>query len=340
MTFTNTGGTGDATFEVHANSTSTGRYIVTDADGATGGDGFTPSAANAFTFSFTATNPSGTASTSGAVGAFYARILTYDVAATAAAYVSLTPGAHIDEGGIALSTARRLTVNARVQEELEFCIGVVDETVISDATAPANCAAGAFAGTTPTVDLGVISAVTPSGTSGLSPAPTTAGGNSRNGAAMIRTNAANGASVTYFAVQDTSSGRLKVAGATCNTTGGASAIDAGSGNQDQCFNSNSTQAGTGSLAVAGEKFGMTISNVFRPTGSTTTNLTQDTEYDGDGSAAGGWAWNSAGTTTPIASSTTVLDYEMLLLRFAARTAATTPTGSYTNLSNYVATSTF
>lgn len=336
VTFTNTGSTGDATFEVHANSTATGRYIVTDSDGATGGDGFTPATGADFTFSFTATNPSGTASTSGAVGTFYARILTYGVAADAAAYTPASPGTHLDDGGVALSTARRLTVNARVQEELEFCVGAVDSTVVSDATTPANCSAAAFSGTTPTVDLGVVSS---SGAS-ISPVAVASGGNNNNGAVMIRTNAFNGAVITYFAGQNAGSGRLKVAGATCNTTGGASAIDAGSGNQDQCFNSNNTKAGTGSLADPGEKFGMTISSVYRPTGSTTTNLSRNTEYDGTGLAAGGWAWRSDGTIAQIAASTTVLDYEMLLLRFAARAAATTPTGFYTNTSTYVATSTF
>ena len=174
---------------------------------------------------------------------------------------------------------------------------------------------------------------------------------------MIRTNASIGASITYFAEQNASSGRLKVTGATCNTTGGASSLDAGSGNQDQCFNSNSSQANAGNnfqTTNAGEKFGMTAGKVLRPTGSTTTNLVRATDYDGDGTITAGacvpgtvdsvscFAWDSSGsgTTTTIASSTTVLDYEMLVLNFAARAAATTPTGFYSVTSTYVGTGTF
>jgi hypothetical protein len=301
--------------------------------------GFTAPVTGAdMTFSFTANNPTGTIATPGAVGTFYARLAIYSSVVNAQTFDPATGamGTELDQGGVALSTARQLTVSARVQEELEFCIGVTDGAVDTDAEAPANCSDAAFAGTTPTVDIGVVSSTSAS----LSPVATIAGGNNNNGAAMIRTNAFNGAVITYFAVQDTSSGRLKVPGATCNTTGGASALDAGSGNQDQCFNSNADQDDANNvLATAGEKFGMAISHVLRPTGSTTTNLTRDGEYDGPTTPTS-VAWNSAGTTTTIASSSTVLDYEMLLLRFAARTAATTPTGAYTSLSNYVATSTF
>ncbi|HSH31808.1 MAG TPA: hypothetical protein VK963_04055, partial [Candidatus Saccharimonadales bacterium] len=60
-------------------------------------------------------------------------------------------------------------------------------------------------------------------------------------------------------------------------------------------------------------------------------------------ANGGFAWDQSGTNNPattLATSPTVLDYEMLVLRFAARAAATTPTGSYAVTSTYIATATF
>ena len=323
-----------------------GRLMLTHATGFTA-----PITTAPITFSFTATNPN-----TATPGTFYARIITYNTGAQALPYDSGTanannPGTHIDDGGIALSTARQLLVQARVQEELEFCVGVTDSTVISNGTAPANCAAAAFAGAAPTVDLGVVSSTI----SKASPVTSATGGNNNNGAVMIRTNASIGASVTYFAEQNAASGRLKVASATCNTTGGASTLDAGSGNQDQCFNSNSSQANAGNnfqTTNAGEKFGMTAGKVLRPTGSTTTNLVRATDYDGDGTITAGvcapgtvdsvscFAWDSSGTTTTIASSTTVLDYEMLVLNFAARAAATTPTGFYSVTSTYVGTGTF
>jgi hypothetical protein len=307
-------------FTVDAASTSSGRLILTNG---TGLDVITP--ANPITFNFTATNPS-------AVGTYYARILTYNSVAGAQAYTSATPGTHLDDGGVALSTARQLTINARVQEQLEFCVAAIDGTIDTNGEAPANCAAAAFNGTNQTVDIGVVDSAAAS----ISPVAATSGGNDRNGAAMIRTNAVNGATISYFAAQETSSGALKVVGASCgsNTYGSGSTTDA-------CFNSaGGTQQ---DFSAAGEGFGMTASDVLEPTGSTTTNLSRDTDYDGDGTAAGGWAWVASGANNPaetLASSSTVLDYEMLVLRFAARAAATTPTGSYTVTSTYIATATY
>jgi len=279
------------------------------------------------------TNPSG-------LGTYYARIVTYATTAGATAYDSATvnannPGTHVDDGGIALSTARQLTVNARVQEQLEFCVGAIASTVIDPASTPANCSAFP---TATTVDIGVVDSAAPS----ISPVATSSGGNNTNGGVMIRTNAVNGATISYFAEQNGSSGRLKVAGATCSGT--TTTFDTGSSTTDQCFNSNADQDhADNNFSVVGEKFGMTSSSVLRPTGSTTTNLTRDLEYDGTGAAAGGFAWDQSGTNDPattLASSSSVLDYEMLVLRFAARSAATTPTGSYAVTSTYIATSTF
>ncbi len=287
-------------------------------------------AANPITFSFTATNPSGTSSTAAAPGTFYARVLTYNTEAGATSYSDTAPGTHLDDGGIALSTARQLTVNARVQEQLEFCVAALAGTIDTPAEVPANCAA--FPSTT-NVDIGVVD----SSVASISPVAATSGGNETNGAAMIRTNAFGGATISYFAEQNTSSGRLKVAGVTCS---GTTAFDAGSSEVDQCFNTSATQT---SFAGTGEKFGMTIGTVLRPTAGTTTNLIESANYDGDGTAATGFAWQQSGANNPatsLASSTTVLDYEMLVLRYAARAAATTPTGAYAVTSTYIATSTF
>jgi hypothetical protein len=64
-------------------------------------------------------------SNGGANGTFYARFFSYDTAAKAQGYTSANPsavGAPIDTGGFAMSTADRLTITARVQEKLTFCI--------------------------------------------------------------------------------------------------------------------------------------------------------------------------------------------------------------------------
>ncbi|HEX9679387.1 MAG TPA: hypothetical protein VGA08_02090, partial [Candidatus Saccharimonadales bacterium] len=76
------------------------------------------------------------------------------------------------------------------------------------------------------------------------------------------------------------------------------------------------------------------------TNGTTANLVRDAEYAGDGTAGDLWAWDETGTADRIATSTTVVDDEMLILRFAATSAITTPTGTYTVVSTYIATPTF
>ncbi len=264
------------------------------------------------------TNPSTT-------GTFYARIVTFATTAAAQAYASATPGTFVDDGGVALSTAAQLTVNARVAEILQFCVGT---TAINDdvTAAPADCSS--FSGTT--INLGVVD----NSTVNISPVATANGGNVMNGAAMVRTNAVNGVVIDYFAEQNTNSGKLKVSGATCVDNVSVT---------DQCFNSATTTQNA--LAAGTEEFGMTISHVNRTSSSTpTANLSRDTEYDGDGTASGGFAWDDTGTTDRIASSAAasskVVDDEMLILRFAATAAITTPTGSYTVTSTYIATATY
>ncbi|MDQ2973344.1 MAG: hypothetical protein M3Q79_02595, partial [bacterium] len=133
-------------------------------------------------------------------------------------------------------------------------------------------------------------------------------------------------------------GALRVSGSTCTGNG---TIATGA-KTDQCFNS----AGTTQLVFAGadEGFGMTVSSVDTTNG-TTTNVTRDINYDGDGTnaAGNGWAWSQT-TTDTVASSTgsavKVVDDEMLVLRFAAQAAVTTPTGQYGVTSTYIATSSF
>jgi len=63
------------------------------------------------------TNPNNTNTT------FYARVITYDTAAHAQAYTSTNLGTgSIDAGGIALSTTAQITITAKVQETLTFCV--------------------------------------------------------------------------------------------------------------------------------------------------------------------------------------------------------------------------
>lgn len=241
----------------------------------------------------------------------------------------------VHEGVVAVGILQQLTVNARVQENLQFCIGT---TAVDDATTSPGADCTAISGTT--VDIGAIDT-----TVSVSPvAANPTGGNATNGLAMVRTNANNGTVIVYFAEQETSSGKLKVAGATCS----------GTSTTDQCFNSQGTTQGTFSAGT--ENFGMTIGgvNCGSVTAYTCTfaadtyNLRMNAEYEGNTNTAygtsAGFAWDDSGSTDTIASSAgstvKVLDDEALVLRFAATAAATTPTGSYSVVSTYIATPTF
>lgn len=251
---------------------------------------------------------------------FYVRITTYATASYTTA---------VDAGVVAGATTDQLTVNARVQERLDFCVG--SSAVDDDSTSPAADCAAFTSGAGTTVDLGVIDA----STINISPVASGSGGNAMNGLAMIRTNALNGAVISYFAEQNTSSGKLKVAGATCS----------GTDTTDQCFNSTGT---TQNSIVAGtEEFGLTVGYVntgSRGSGYAGNNLVRDTNYDGDGTGTGGFAWDDTGTADIIASSAgssiKVIDDEALVLKFAATSSVTTPTGQYTVTSTYIATATF
>jgi len=325
-------------YTIHAN-TNTNTLIVTNATGnaATAGQSMTLNLGSSGGADGV-TNPSAT-------GTFYARILTFSNDTTASNYTATTPGSHIDDGGIALSTANQLTVSARVQEVLQFCVGTttVDTYDGDSGQSPVSTdCASPFAGTCGTaVDLGVLDSTVVS----ESPVTTSAGvpgnGNGCNGAAMVRTNASNGVVVTYFAEQNSSSGKLKVLGASCS----------GSSNTDQCFNDSYTQ---GAFSAGTEAFGVTVAGTNCGTGTTTSytcnmtggsnQLIASSNYIGNTTTAygsnNGYAWMDNGTSAQLASSSGPVDDETLILKFAATPAITTPTGSYTVTSTYVATATF
>ena len=265
------------------------------------------------------TNPS-------AAGAFYARIVTFTDDTVAAAYDSATvnvnnPGASTDEGGIALSVANELTITARVQEVLEFCIGT--DTVSTGLTNTAADDCTDVGGTDLTLDV-----------VGGSIATTSTIDTPNDGIALIRTNALNGASVYYKAEQDTASGKLKQTGATCSGTSLA----------DACFNSVGT---TRTPITAGvENFGMALKDLNTTSGGATTALSCDGDYEGNGTdctgavAGNNYAWDDSGAFDTIATSSGPIDDEKVSIEFAATASPTTPTGLYTVTANFVATSTF
>lgn len=75
--------------------------------------------------SFTLTGITNSSST----GTFYARIYTYANASYGTYTGVTTPGNFVDYGGIALSTNQIITITARVQEQLSFCISGANPTL-------------------------------------------------------------------------------------------------------------------------------------------------------------------------------------------------------------------
>ena len=267
------------------------------------------------------------------VGTFFVRIATYS---------SSTFGTFQDSGTVAQSVSAATNVSFKVQEILQVCAGgtTVDAAGTSLAgsggagVAGDTCNSVGVAGYLSAVDLGIadptIVRVTPVASGGST------GGNGTNGFVMVRTNAANGASIQYRAVQDTSSGELKVPGASCNAN--PSTITT-----DSCINSVPNTQAVGSDIVAGtERFGMSSTYINKTAGADAAfNLVADSNYDGTGttgstctpaSGVNCWTWEPSGTTATVASSTASavkqLDDEAVILKFAATSGFTTPSGAY------------
>jgi hypothetical protein len=280
----------------------------------------------------TQTNPS-TANT-----AFYIGVYTYSDNAFA------TP---VDAGTVASAVVTTLTIDARVAETLNFCVG---STSVDDATTdPTNSGAHdctVISGSS--VNIGTLD----SGNINISPV-TTNGGDSNNGIAMIRSNAANGATVAYRAVPAVTGanhlGTLRISGSTCSTPGNS--------NNDGCINAAGTtqttfSAGTEDFGVtiAGTNCGSTSASSYTCTYPSSNNLVPQTNYVGKtgsycttcntADGGNGFAWDESGTPVTIASSSSStikqIDDEALILKFAAASNIITPFGSYSVQADFIA----
>jgi hypothetical protein len=243
----------------------------------------------------------------------------------------------VDNGVVAAAMVRQLTVNGRVQERLEFCVSAIDDA----AAIPANCSA---MGTNTTVDIGVVD------NTSVQIAPqdevNNDGANDDYGIAMINTNASNGVVLSYFpdsAGTGTNELRsFRVTGATCDVSG--------TNLTDQCFVDASGAAEAFSAGT--ERFGLVVACTTNDSGGTTSNLVTGVDaYDGDDDSVTEaadcenegeteFAWNDSATAATIVSSSNVVDNEAAKIRFGATASATTPTGSYTVTTTYIATPTF
>jgi hypothetical protein len=107
--------------------------------------------------SFTMSNVTNTS----AIGAFYARIITFSTGAVATSYggsnsySSTIPGTAVDAGGVALYTTNSITISAKVQEYLQFCL-YVSMTATSSACSYAGASYAVTLGNT----YGILSSTT------------------------------------------------------------------------------------------------------------------------------------------------------------------------------------
>lgn len=234
-------------------------------------------------------------------GSFYARIYTY--AGASPSWVSATnPGTYVDHGGIALSVANTISITARVQETLTFCVS---------GSAPT---AGCGGVTTPAVTLGhgsptpVLDAATVDTNASTTPTYT-----------QISTNASAGA-IINMKNSNTCGGLSSDSGATC-------AIGPANGG-----------TAVGPIVAGDGEFGL---NVGAGSGGTGT-VTPDTNYAGAGNygmwTGAGGVTSTYGDT--IAACTAPVSNVNNQLTFAATAANTTPAGIYTATMTLIATGTF
>lgn len=261
---------------------------------------------------------------------------------------TFTPGASdvnkVHYGAVAAGITQQLTTQGRVQERLEFCVAAIDDGGNTDTTLPINC--GAIP-TTTTIDIGIVDNT--SVVFAPVDATPTNGANDYYGIAMINTNAAGGVALTYYPEIDTNVGggdtdqlrNFRVAGADCSAT--TTSVT------DQCFVSASTAGET--FAAGTERFGLFIPCIDTTQGTTSNLGTVPAAYNGsdnntasvancETAANTDFAWDNTGTAVTLASSTTVVDDEIVKISFGATASATTPTGLYRVTTTYVATPTF
>jgi hypothetical protein len=277
-----------------------------------GYDSFTPGVGDVITLNLGTGAATDGIDNPNATGAFYARFLTYDTVVNAASWASGTPGTHIDDGGVALSTAAQIDITARVQEQLNFCVGT---TISAD-----DC--GTVSGTS--VDLGVLSngAITEASDGGLiGPTFNT----------QITTNAQSGVSLTYIG------DNLAVAGATC--------ADASTDRfdtpltSDYCINRDSDPDTNGVMVAGTEQWGLNQqSHSNASVNPETTNALASTgAYDTTNALHFAFVPNAA---TEMASASGVVDSETIEWNVGATINLTTPSGLYETTLTFVATGTF
>lgn len=241
---------------------------------------------------------------------------------------------------------------------------------------PTDCTASEANAST-TVDIGVVDNLTLATSPVDNNAPTSLG-NDRFGALQINTNASNGVTLTYYATAAaTGTNELRafrVSGASCNASGTSltdqcfisaddatgEAFTAGTerfGIQIACVVNNTVISGIGTTSnlgknssgvyTSGDGTGGSFNSVYdADTSGPRTSLDDDNTNRNCENDPGGtfvdekFAWRDSSTAQALLSSTTVIDDELVKIRYGATASATTPTGTYTAASTFIAVATF
>ena len=342
---------GDMSVSAAAIGTSTngGAPTTTCSNGNTvGGTGWTLSSPNSYTvvLSSSGSNPicAGGTQTFVLTGitnpdlaySFYARIYTYasdsPTTATPTAYSSpTTPGSYVDYGGIALATVTPITITAKVQESLSFCIA---STAFANWT-PGDCSSTQIASNPPSLALGT----NVNGNIILTPGTVF----SADDYMQLSTNATNGATV-YMHTGNTCGG-LSVNGGTDNCPIQAVGDYSGNtGGQTGAYDLTTAAAANVALfglqvqaSTKGSDTTSGLSGIGSLTPNTTYNDGTSTDYGMNDTATTG----VAGTYGTVISSTTAPCYLVnQVIQFAADSALTTPAGIYTANLSLIATGNF
>ncbi len=253
------------------------------------------------------TNPTDVDTVTGGsqVGTFYGRVLSYpndSGSDSAANYVAGTEGNYIDGGGFAMSTTNLLTVTAKVQEQLTFCVY----------TSGTDCSTG----TGSSINVP---------TSSTTPLSASAVQTDTSASFGLASNALNGVVVRMkgFDPSNPTSTRATL-------TSGANTIAAfGGGNGTCTADSASTSTDQFGMRFATLGSGLTVNSTF---GCSAGNHGWDTATSNDNITAtyGKQIATTAGATSETQSN----------LEFAAKSALTTPAGIYTIGLSFIATGTY
>lgn len=268
--------------------------------------GTTTALSTSTSYNFTITgvnNPTGTSSTVGATGSFYARIYTYSdntYGSTSTAYASPTSlGSYVDYGGFALATALNVSISATVMETLTFCVSKL-------APGP-SCGATGQAVTAPTLTLGTGSPIVLDANGVYTDTAYT----------QISSNANSGVFVNLKVTSSTNcAGLSRDGGATCGVpaVGAFAAITAGTA-----------------------AFGLNVADGSGGTGSVTHSTNYGTTAGSYAMRA--QAYNTTMGDT-IESSSAATSNVNSLLTYGATASPTTPAGVYSTTEALIATGTF